>query len=403
MCGYLNQPVQGKTVLVCDPMSNGNLSRNCLLSLSQGMGYTNKGAIVQFIKQTKRIPSDYDTMAMNLVKSMGVSIPNAILGTGDISQDEAIEVFTNIKNQCTSASEELFREAAKWLVYGSENFDPCDLPNNATGPFVPQCVQREFRKAGCQVGGNEYPVGKKLSEYNLMSWGNIKSAFSSLFKSMTTDNGEEQDVAVKKCLGVNVLRKNGGGDLRCKDLNDDWVIDTSKNPVKITQYGTSIRMVGNDSTNWSWADGIFNKETLTGNFQFKDQYGGVVGDSRFTANGDLTQLYVFGGMRMVIQRIKQECNDLDGTWYEANSLDYARNIKMRGNKVRVTALTGIAWAYADGYYDCKTKRGNLVFKNEDDSVFSSHFFSVSKDNNKVRLHGTDANSAGMDFFTRTIS
>ena len=402
MCGYLNGPIQGKTILVCDPTSNGTLSRECLLSLSQGMGYNDKGAIVQFLKQTKRAPSDYDTMAMNLVKSLGVSIPNAILGKGDITKDEAIEVYTNIKTQCTSASQELYREAAKWLVYGTENFDPCDLPDNTRGPFVPQCIQREFRKAGCQPGGNEYPIGKKLFDYNTMTWADVKVAFNKLFKSMTTDNGEEQDVAVKKCLGVNVLRKKDKGDMKCKDLNDDWLVNTSKNPVKITQYGTSIRMIGNDETKWSWADGTMNMTSFTGNFQFKDQYGNVVGNSSFTTNNDLTQLYLSGSNAMVLTRSVQECNDLDGTWYEANSLDLMRNIKLRGNRVRITALTGISWSYADGFYDCKTKKGNIVFKTEDGDYYWSCDFSISKDNNTFYTYRPGM-AEGFKSMTRTVT
>jgi len=206
-CRFLNRPAV-KTNTICEPDASGKLTRPCLLSLCQGMGYTRAGTIVKKLMNPAMILSEMDTMAIQIMGSIGVSVPDAVLGAGDIDAESASDVYYNIMSTANSSSSELYKGAAAWLTYGSDGFDPCSVADNTIGPFVPQCIQREYRKAGCQPAGSEYPGSDdKLGKFAGYSWGDVKREFSALFNDMSNGNGDEQDKAVSKCLGIGIKRE----------------------------------------------------------------------------------------------------------------------------------------------------------------------------------------------------
>jgi hypothetical protein len=218
-CRDLNGP-SIKTVNICDPDASGKLTRRCLLSLTQGMGYTIAGTIVRLLSSSTEVKSEMDTMAINVLNTIGIAIPEALFGAGDIDQESAIEIYYQIMDTANSGSEELYREAAKWLVYGTKNFDPCNLPDKTMGPFMVQCIQREFRKAGCQPAGSNYPRNaEQLGKYNDYKWSDLRDEFRNLYSTMASSDGDVQDDSVKKCLGVDVSREPPKP---CIDLDGTW-------------------------------------------------------------------------------------------------------------------------------------------------------------------------------------
>ena len=192
---------------VCDPDAKGTLSRACLLSICKGMGYTQAGAIMALLADAKRTPSEMDTLAIHILNSIGVVIPNALLGDGDIDEASAKSLYYKIILVTQTAKLDIYREAAKWLLYGTTRFDPCEIPDSTRGPFFPQCIQREFRKAGCQPAGSLYPkTFQQLGAYNDSKWSEVRTAFRDLHARTKDSKGEIQDKAVQQCLGIRVHR-----------------------------------------------------------------------------------------------------------------------------------------------------------------------------------------------------
>jgi hypothetical protein len=107
------------------------------------------------------------------------------------------------------------------------------------GPFLPQCIQREFRKAGCQPAGKEFPGNvTKLGKYNNYRWGNVVKEFQTLYNSMMDRDGAKQDEAVKKCLGIGTAREIPEP---CPELlgvwqyENEYIQDTSMYRLTITK------------------------------------------------------------------------------------------------------------------------------------------------------------------------
>jgi hypothetical protein len=172
------------------------------------MGYSKGGAIVKMLSNTAATLSEMETLAINMLNTIGITVPKAILGEGDIDANSAMENYFEIINITNGNVAEVYREAAKLLVYGTENFDPCAVPGDTMGPFMPQCIQREFRKAGCQPAGEDYPgKAEMLGKFSGYKWSEVKREFSELYASMKSADGDVQDEAVKKCLGVKAVRE----------------------------------------------------------------------------------------------------------------------------------------------------------------------------------------------------
>lgn len=235
-CSILNAPPI-RIISVCDPDEKGILSRECLLSLSKGMGYTSGGAIVAMLTDPRRRMTDIDAIAIQILTNIGVSIPDALYGSGDIDLISAKELYYKIMLVSSQGTKELYRQAANWLVYGSNDFNPCDLEDDARGPFFAQCIQQEFRKAGCQPGGTLYP--KTLDQFGQFSnskWANVKTQFADLYSSLSDEDGDVQDAAVKSCLGIGVIRAPTPA---CPELVGMWQIVSNDDAVR-AMYNLTI-------------------------------------------------------------------------------------------------------------------------------------------------------------------
>jgi len=205
-CRTLNTPVVNEPS-ICDPKSDGRLSRACLIYLCKGMGYTPAGAVLRILNDPLGKPNEIDIVAMDIMKSIAVPVPNALIGGGDIDKESAKNLYYKLMLATYNGRRDDYREAAKWLVFGSNKFDPCDIPDTVRGPFIQQCIQREFRKAGCQPAGTKYPTKPEdFGKYYDYKWRDVKNEFAALRNKMSNKDGAVQDIAVKQCLGVGVER-----------------------------------------------------------------------------------------------------------------------------------------------------------------------------------------------------
>jgi hypothetical protein len=204
-CSELNSPLPATSPRTCDPGPTGALSRECLISLASGIGFTKSGAILANLLNGKP-PGDTDIQAINMLATTGISIPDAVLGSGQTDVQTAGNTYSQIYSAMSSAPKEILREAAKWLVMGTDNFDVCNMSADTSGPFMLSCLQQEFRKAGCQASGAAYPNTATASTYAKMSWGDVGLMFANLYKSMAATDPLTQDRATRECLGLGYYR-----------------------------------------------------------------------------------------------------------------------------------------------------------------------------------------------------
>jgi hypothetical protein len=209
-CRELNTPPAGERP-VCDPDPKGNLSRQCLISLAKGLGYNLSGGVLRMLMNVTG-PNETDRYAIDTLKTIGLTIPDAVLGTGNIDKESAARIYSDLFDAMTGGQSQLAREAAKWLVSGTDSFDICDFEGNRTGPFPLNCIQREFRQAGCQPAGAAHPTESNSRALQGMTWSAIGTKFKDLHASMKSPNTDVQRKATKDCLGVDFYK---GKDREC--------------------------------------------------------------------------------------------------------------------------------------------------------------------------------------------
>lgn len=205
MCRELNDPAQA-TPTVCTPNALGNLTRECLKSLALGLGYNKSGAIIRVL-ETGATPTETDRNARDVLRGAGIAIPDAVLGAGNIDTTSAGTVYQRIYNAMTGGATSMVREAAKWMVTGSNAFDVCDFGPTARGPFPLTCLQRAFRQAGCQPAGTQHPSEASAQRYASMTWGEVNGEFKQLYADMKSGDSGVQDKALTSCLGLKYARE----------------------------------------------------------------------------------------------------------------------------------------------------------------------------------------------------
>ena len=183
----------------CSPDAQGNLSRECLLSLATGLGMTKQGSIVRMLYTTDR-PNDEDTLAIETLKTANITIPDAVLGAGNIDATSAGNIYKSIMDAMTIGKSRLVKNAAKWLAVGSESFDVCDFDEKDVGPFPTTCVQRAWRMAGCQPAGAKFP--KSGNGTANVEWASIGKGYKAAYSAMKSSDALKQAQATNDCLGI---------------------------------------------------------------------------------------------------------------------------------------------------------------------------------------------------------
>ena len=206
-CKGLNAPI--KKGNACTHNSDGRLTAACLLLLTRSLGYTDLGAMRRIIKNNGRV-DETDKVAIAQLANVGVSVPVEILnGGGTIDKNTAANLYMRIKEQIRIGIHTRVREAAKWFVVGSPDFNPCNFDKDEMGPFPKTCLQQLWRMSGCQAAGTKYPNTNITEDYEFLSWGGIANKFKYMYDSMAMRNDPAvQDEHVKQCLGIDVARKS---------------------------------------------------------------------------------------------------------------------------------------------------------------------------------------------------
>ena len=192
---------------VCTPDGNGRLSKACLLTLAKSIGYTQSGSIVKMLR-TSEEPGALDKVAIQIVTGQNVPVAPELYKGGTIIVADAINAYDNIFSLIKGGTSPIVQQAAMWLCIGTTGFDPCNLPDDTPGPFFPQCIQQEWRTAGCQPAGTQYPSQEStLNQINTLTWGKVKEIFQNTYNAMRGESDPaKQDIAVMRCLGITTKR-----------------------------------------------------------------------------------------------------------------------------------------------------------------------------------------------------
>jgi hypothetical protein len=161
------------------------------------------------------------------------------------------------------------QQAASWLCIGTNNFDPCNLPDNTPGPFINQCIEQQWRIAGCQPAGTQYPSDQSvLNRLNALTWGKVKEIFTNTYNAMTSEKDPvKQDVAVLRCLGINTKRTTP---LPCKGVSRDSLV--------IAVDSTSFRNAGEKDAYtmrgaWKSANAVYRGDLIASGTRVADAKG----------------------------------------------------------------------------------------------------------------------------------
>lgn len=207
-CRMLNQPLALRPdapVTTCTPDSRGFLSRECLIQIALSIGFTKKGSIYNMLFTLKG-PNENERLALKYLQGAGITVPDAVLGVGNIDKDSAASIYNTIYNTIREGKTEIVRLSAKLLAVGTAEFDPCTYDDDTTGPFQLECAQRAFRTAGCQPAGSDYPNDNTVSELSTKTWAEVNSSFRDLRAKVDSANPGVQDSAMGRCLGYKFAR-----------------------------------------------------------------------------------------------------------------------------------------------------------------------------------------------------
>ena len=195
----------GAPPTLCTAGPDGSLSRKCMMSLAEGLGFNEKGMILRLLGNAKS-PVGNDTVALQILNQAGIAVPAAVYGRGDIDVQSAMQVYTNVWNAMKSGSTALIRDSATYLVMGMTDFDVCTFADTDKGPFPTMCVERAFRESGCQPAGSAVPTDATVGKFAAMTWGQVKDYYKNIYNTMKNSNGKTQDAAMAQCLGIKFSR-----------------------------------------------------------------------------------------------------------------------------------------------------------------------------------------------------
>ena len=190
---------------VCTPTPGGTLTRDCLISLASGLGYSKSGAVLRMLTGGLG-PNDTDRVVIDQLRSSGVLVPDAILGSGAIDAQSAATMYKRIFDAVASGQTQVVRQGALYLVAGNPDFDVCEIEGTKRGPFPVECIKRAFRSAGCQPAGAKNPTEASAMEYATMTWGQVADKFKDMYNSMKSTDSTKQADAIKNCLGISMYR-----------------------------------------------------------------------------------------------------------------------------------------------------------------------------------------------------
>ena len=245
---------------ICNPDSQGRLSKSCLSALARQASCTDAGTMLQALNDSSNpeLSSKQVRDIAGVMRSYNFSIPDSLLKDGNIVVDSALSTYVNISKASQNAQIGRVRKAAGNLCTGTP-FHQCDYDDNSKENFTLSCLQDLYQQAGCQGKGSDFPTATNLPNFYGRTWGNIRATVNEISNRMTNTQGrftpEQQKEAILKCIGTRLRKKPIG---YCNELGISVKIYFGVQD-KAHYYGRRILtnqffMLRNDSTLWDSLD-----------------------------------------------------------------------------------------------------------------------------------------------------
>jgi hypothetical protein len=183
-----------KTRDVCAPLSNGTLSRDCLLQQVNAAGCNDAGALAVAL----RTGNDFSDYTKNLRKTTpysvyqqrsSVPLLETVLKDGSASKDVALSNFRSLAGQTTNPNGGL-QAAARDLCLNAgalDQFDFCsELAVTTPPPYRLDCLQKAWLSRGGSRNGRKYPNEGTLASYwnGFKTWGLVIEDMDRIMREM---------------------------------------------------------------------------------------------------------------------------------------------------------------------------------------------------------------------------
>jgi hypothetical protein len=197
---------------LCTPLPDGRLSRDCMLQQIMAAGCKQDGSLYQaLINQAQ--PTNYaaglnTALAYRRYQQLAANpLLEAAVRDGKTTVDVALGTFKNLAEASKDVQETVLSYAARDLCVSKgtiDTFDFClELNDNSRAPFSLSCLQTEFRKAGGQPAGSEYPTSANMSQWNaLETWRAVKDRIGALAAQTKSSDEIVQRRALANFLGI---------------------------------------------------------------------------------------------------------------------------------------------------------------------------------------------------------
>jgi len=238
---------------ICDPRG-GRLTKECLIMLAQSAGCSEDGALLNVLQgDTMGYYSGKNDNATKFKKANEIvgadcKIPfvAAFYGDGVCDRESALEYYKKLVQASASGRTSRCKEASGFLVRGTD-FDPCEFDKDQLGPFDLYCLQRNFKEAGCQPDGSEYPTLQNKGKYDAVSWSAGQVYMKQLHSDMLANPDPDiQASATLKCLGITIQPTfvECGDKRGCEVLWYEWNYEWDMPERKVTAqkfFGREVR------------------------------------------------------------------------------------------------------------------------------------------------------------------
>jgi hypothetical protein len=259
----------GYFINACVPDASGNLTKTCLTDLAEMAGCSDKGTILQALKDSSvpTIATQGVRDVVDVMRSYSFNLPVNLFSDGGVTVNTALNTYVSISRASQTSKNGRVQKASGNLCYGSP-FSPCDYEENSQENFNLRCLQDLYQSVGCQGRGSEFPTQDNINKFYGKTWGSIKKSVNLMSDMMTNTKGtytaDQQKDALQRCIGTH-LRKRAT--TYCNELGISvFMYYGSPNGTFfgrkiITNMFFSLRP---DSTFWDLLD-VFNSPLTGGN------------------------------------------------------------------------------------------------------------------------------------------
>ena len=197
---------------VCDPLENGTLPRDCLISKAQQV-CSDKGTLVAALKsgsETNYLDTLTQAQSYTIYQQRAANSMNeTALKTGKLAIGDALREFKNVADNAASAANAGLKAAANDLCFTKGSLDEYDfcaeIQPSSTGPFALNCLQVAFKRAGGQPTGSMYPSSSNIDSWNSYNtWQEVNTAINALASSTKSSDRREQEEAMAQFYGISL-------------------------------------------------------------------------------------------------------------------------------------------------------------------------------------------------------